>query len=316
MYLSFENLYTACQNKSFDTTSGSLTQFKQDLNDSVRTIHGVKRWPFLEVTKTLLTVASQRAYEIPNSIRKLISLYVTVGTTIYRPRPIFDQTYWEDILAAITGEDDAVQFMFVRGSQVELDPIPATTGSAITFRGRKRVRDMTAADYTTGTITSIANGATAVIASGTTFTAAMVGRYIKFSGATGDGMWYEIGSFTYTTHIELLKPYEGTSIAAATDTFVIGDMPALPENYQILPVYRTLALHFDKLQDINMATNYWRKYDGGYEAGLSPEIRGLLGQMINDFQETVEGNYLEPLTRLELRNVNFPPDTIPSSSFT
>jgi hypothetical protein len=316
MYLSFEDMYTMVQNKTFDSTSNSLTQFKQDLNDSVRVIHGVRRWPFLEVTKTRTTVASQRAYEIPNSIRKLISLYVTVGTTIYRPRPIFDQTYWENILAARTGEDDAAQFMFVRGGQVELDPIPATSGNVITFRGRKRVRDMTAANYTTGTITSIANGATTVTASGTNFTPAMAGRFIKFSGANGDGMWYEIASITDATHLELVKPYEGTSIVAASDTFVIGDMPALPENYQILPVYRTLALHFDRLQDITMATNYWRKYDGGYEAGLSPEIRGLLRQMINDFQETVEGNYIEPLTRFELRNPNFPPDTIPISSFT
>jgi hypothetical protein len=72
--------------------------------------------------------------------------------------------------------------------------------------------------YNTGTVT-IANGGTTVVGVGTTWTSAMVGRYI-YLGKYGDFFWYEITGFTDTTHITIREPYTGQTDLAG-DTYTI-----------------------------------------------------------------------------------------------
>jgi len=62
--------------------------------------------------------------------------------------------------------------------------------------------------YSTGTVT-INNGSTGLVGSGTTWTSAMIGRYVLL-----DGSWYEITAFTDTTHITI-STYEGTNLAGS-----------------------------------------------------------------------------------------------------
>lgn len=70
----------------------------------------------------------------------------------------------------------------------------------------------TVAEYTTGTA-SITNGSAAVTGTGTTFTAAMVGRKIRFNGETA---YYRILSYTSATSITLEAPYQGSDDTDAT----------------------------------------------------------------------------------------------------
>lgn len=84
-----------------------------------------------------------------------------------------------------------------------------------------KVPNAQAISYSTGTITSIANGATAVVGSGTTWVASMVGQSIKIYG-NGDGVWYKIATVTDATHLVLASNYKGTTIAAATEPYIIG----------------------------------------------------------------------------------------------
>lgn len=66
--------------------------------------------------------------------------------------------------------------------------------------------------YNTGTV-SINDGDSTVTGSGTTFTSAMVGRYIYL-----DGRWYLISAFTSTTSIDIDTPYGGDNLAGSTYT--------------------------------------------------------------------------------------------------
>ena len=72
----------------------------------------------------------------------------------------------------------------------------------------------TYADYTTGTIT-VTNGSGAVVGSGTTFTAAMVGRYLYIDSATTK---YRIATYTDATHITVTPVYNEATGAGVSYT--------------------------------------------------------------------------------------------------
>lgn len=286
--------------------TGKMSLIDSNINDSIRTmcnLHGGKL-RFLETTKSMYTVALQEAYEIPNSFRKLIDMYIYSGDgtsssdVLYTPEMVFDPTKWKRIKQARYGSQDVPYFTYVEGRKFLLQPIPQTSGNLITLRGRLNTRDLTIADYTTGSVVSVANGGTAVVGTGTSWTTDMVGRYIQITETTaangGDGFWYEIAAVADTTHLTLLKPYEGTSIAAATASYTIGQISAIPEAYDIGICYRAAALYWDNQNDLQRGKSYWLKYDGGNEAGYNTNYGGIVGQMIVTEGETEEGSYIPP----------------------
>lgn len=295
------------------TNTGLITQF---WNDSIRTVCNIRngKWPFLETTEDVDTVANQSAYAIPATIRKLINIYVTVGSgstaVKYLPIPIFDDNKWNLILASRLAASDIPRFYRVTGNnKIEIQPTPATSSNVITFRGRTSVIDLSIADYTTGTVSGITNGDVAVTGSGTTWTAAMAGRYLRITNSDtankGDGRWYKILSYSSATSITLFAPYEGTTITAGAAAYTIGQMSPIPEPYDTAPVYRALALYAQINDPLHpaVAQGWWKLYDGGQEAGLikgPPE--GLIGQMLENYGETVEGAYIEP------NGINWPLD--------
>lgn len=299
-------LRTLYQTFTTNNSSGNTTTGDGYLNDSIRTICNLQggKLRFLEATKDMYTVADQEGYLIPNGFRKLIDIMVYsddgTGTTstIYSPEMVFDPTKWKLIKQYRLGTQDVPYFTYVENQKYYIQPIPATSGNLIRLRGRLEVRDLTIADYTTGTIVSIANGGTAVVGSGTVWTADMVGRYIQITNTTaangGDGFWYQIGTFTDATHIGLLKPYEGTSISGGSAAYTIGQCSVIPAAYDTAIVYRAAALYWQTVPDSARAEQYWKLYDGGNEAGLSDEYRGIIGQMLANEGETEEGSYIPP----------------------
>ena len=301
-----------CNVNTSDTAA--MTLIDSNVNDSIRTICNLQggKLRFLESTKDMVTVANQEGYQIPNKFRKLIDIYIysddgsSTTSTIYSPEVVFDPTKWKLIKQYRLGTQDVPYFVYVENTKYYIQPIPASSGNKITLRGRLDTRDLTIADYTTGAIVSVANQGTAVVGSGTTWTADMVGRYIQITETTaangGDGFWYEIGAFTDATHITLTKPYEGTAISAGSAAYTIGQCSVVPSAYDVGIVYRATALYWHNQNDLVRAKTYWLLYDGGMEAGYSKDYGGLMLQMLSNEGETEEGSYVPPFGR----NSNLP----------
>ncbi len=95
--------------------------------------------------------------------------------------------------------------------------------------------DFTIADYTTGTVDAATNASKTVTGSGTTWTAAMAGRYIQIA-STGDSLWYRIDSVESTTSMTLANAYNGTTIG-----------PAAAASYIIRKKFYSLPFDYDKL---------------------------------------------------------------------
>jgi len=285
---------------STDTTnSATLIQF---WNDSRRTVGNMRggNWPWREFEKTVDTVASQDYVYTPNDMEKVTGVRFVVGTgtsaTIYLPKLIFDVQKWQTILAARLGSNVYPYFCFQQGQKLIFSPIPSVTGTDVVLIGRRAIRDMNIADITSSTVTSITNGATAMVISAGGV-ASMAGRYIRITESDttnkGDGYWYEIASATATT-ITLVKPYQGTTIAAGAAACVIGQITYEPEAYQMAPIYRATAQYWDLKENMVLSERYWNLYDGGCEIGKRDLPAGLIGQMLEAAAETFDGAYIPP----------------------
>lgn len=301
-YTQFLNDYQRFTN---NTEAANQTFGVTVINDSIRTICNLQggKLRFLESTHNMSTVATQETYQIPNKFRKLIDMYIYSGSgsstdTIYAPVMVFDPTIWKRILQTRLGSSDVPYFTYVEKTTYKIQPIPDSNGQLIVLRGRLQTRDLSIADYTTGTIVSVANNGTTVTGSGTSWTAGMAGQYIRIddsdSANQGDNFWYEISSITDTTHLELVKPYEGTAISAGSSTYTMGQMSVIPEAYDIAVVYRATSMYYQQQGDLQRAKTFAMMYDGGMEFGYSNTYGGIIQQMLDNEGETEEGSYIPP----------------------
>ena len=251
-------------------------------NDDYRNLCALKDWPFLERSRTLLTVASTQFGNLPYDCDQVREISVVPnGSNIrYVPKLSPSQMHW-DHLNLTTFNSDIPQWYFVLNGQLGLWPRPSSSGNTITVIQKTRVIDLGSDDYTTGTIVSIANGANAVVGSGTVWTAQMVGRYIRITMAdtagTGDSVWYEIAGVTSATAMTLVRNYGGTTIAAGSANYVIGQMPLLPEDFQDMPWLFAAGMYWSKETD--KRANFFLSthgVSGGYGRPATGKVKDLI----------------------------------------
>lgn len=98
----------------------------------------------------------------------------------------------------------------------------------------------------------------------------MKDRWIRITQPTGDGEWYQIKNVTNSAELELYNEYQGPSAVGAS--YIIGEVPLLPEDYQDLPLYRALIIYYSSIvPDKGRADQYQALYDAGF-AALNAEL--------------------------------------------
>lgn len=262
---SFNTIYTNIQNVTKNTTATAVTQYKDWINETHHLINSMKDWAYLETTRNITTVASTEAYDLPEDCRKVMDVYLTVGTQVYLLQPIEQAEKYSYYKALNLSSSDVPQVYYIDYDTIRIFPATASASNTLTIRYRRKTKDMTADDYTTGTVT-LTNADETVTGSGTTFTAPMAGRWLR-SSTTGDYKWYEIDTFTSATALELRKKYNGTTTAGLS--YTIGEMPLIPEPFHSLLEYRPLYLYY--VQNENMAKA--REYEKLYKEMLADLIR-------------------------------------------
>ena len=209
-----------------------------------------------------ITGLSGLAYYLPENFKSLTDFYVTIGTVQHPAELIQDIELWRQISSSTTGSTSSYpQFVFIKNDRIEVYPLPAAADTnTATIRYQSIEKDLTQADYTTGTILTLANGASAVTGTDSVWTAGMVGRYFKIND---DGQWYKISAYTSATAITLEREYQGTSIAAGTSAYTIGQVAKLPLDAYELPVYYAVWKWSLFRKDTQLAREYERAWKEG-----------------------------------------------------
>jgi len=313
--MTFEQLYTRFTDLSRNTATSPVnneTLGKSMINESHQTICALRAWTFLETETDITSAASTSSYELPARARsnQVVSVrFEESATVIYPIRPVYSATFWEYLQSLNTAESDVPLYYYIFDEKIHIYPTIASASKTIRVRHRKIVKDMTQDNYFTGTITTATNGDETIVGDSTVWTNGMAGNYLRITAAAaaakGDGYWYEIDSITDNTNLELVKNYAGTTLAAASAAYTIGEMTLLPVGFEDLTVYRSLALYFmQNNENLQFSDRYWHLYDGGYEAGLSATLGGKLKRLYDSQSGTTEGVYIPESQEAEPHPLN------------
>lgn len=254
--LTYEDLNTRFQKITSDDSSANVTFGNELINETHKLICDMENWPFTEATYTTTSTASQQVIKLPAEVGRIITYKITSGGIQYTPEEITDPVKFDRINYNTTATtSDFPVYFHIRNNQILNFPAISSASLTITIEYYKLPKDMTATtNYTTGTVTTLAAAGTAVTGSGTTWTSAMIGRYIRI---TTEGNWYPITAVTDTTHLTIGKPYEGTAIAAGSEAYTIGELPLVPEAYQDLLWMRPVGMYFMMKGDEVRARYYY-----------------------------------------------------------
>lgn len=261
--------YTQRRNLYAKFTRNSTTE-NLDLGDTLmnqeeKRIINARAWDFTQRTTTRTTVANQQFYNLPVNYKRLIGKpTITVGTTTYVIEEAIDRADW-DYLNSVSNSSDIPQYFYIFNKQIGFYPKSSSNGNTITLPYELQSVDLNTADYSTGTIASIANGGTTVEGNSTSWTSGMAGKYIQITSDntadSGDNSWYEIDSITDADTLELVLPYEGTSISGATQGYNIGQFSQLPDGYEMLPIWKAAEQYWLQNIDIAKSDRFKRLYD-------------------------------------------------------
>lgn len=260
-YTGSRNLYGTLTNNSSTT---NLATGDSLINAETRRILRKLGSKILERTYTDTTETSVQYYPKPARMKKLKTVAATVGTTKYTIKLSPSREHW-DRLNQVTGYTSSIpEWYYPRANDIGFWPIPSGTAVTLTFVFDILQKDLTLADYTTGTILTATNGTTLIVGASTGWTDQMAGRFLKVTEAngdnTGDGEWYEISSSPSSTTVILQRNYEGNSISVGTATYTIGQVSMIPDGYHELPIYHAVATYYNK-NDQNRYTYFKAKAD-------------------------------------------------------
>jgi len=206
-------------------------------------------------SRTSTTVSGTQYYEYPPGIVSLDNVKITIGNFTYTLSPVYDQATWNQFNAMQIQPTAIPQLYFPRKDDFGIWPIP-TDAYTITYYTFDRDRNMSVADYSTGTALFTTADAT-VTGTNTVWTDAMVGRWFTITDTTkrGQGYWYRVASVTSPTELELDRNWNAGTIT--TSTYRIGESPEIPEETHILLANGTTADYYGGLRNDQTTANIW-----------------------------------------------------------
>lgn len=200
---------------------------------------------------TAISTVGVQSYPIPPQVSKIKNNTITIGQLVYTPAPVQSIQEWT-MLNALPYTSDIPNYFFIYNNQVKFWPFPSTSGNIISFNYKSRTPDLSFADYSTGTLSTLAVGSNSVTGVGTSWNTTgayplnkdltFFNLYLKISPPSGEGIWYQIKSFQSDTALTLVQPLQNVPSATAAN-YVIGQLPLLQEDFHDMLVYGALMVY-------------------------------------------------------------------------
>lgn len=226
--------------------------------------------PLIGSATNAIQLVGVAAYNLGAYISKLTNMTVTIGQLKYQPIPVMTRQDW-DLINTLPYNSDIPAYFFIYDNQVNIFPIPATSGYIISFNYKTRVPDLSYAwnadwsawtpgnapvDYGDGTI-AMTQGSTAVTGTSTSWHTtgnfptnvdmSFASLYLKANPPKGDGFWYQIQQFNSDTSLTLVNPIVNAPNISSGGSYIIGQLPLLFEDFQLAIVYGALMTYYSSI---------------------------------------------------------------------
>lgn len=287
MRKTFSGLISYAQDGVSTTNSVIKTFLKKRINERYELVTDkLNTWTQSYIrtfTTGTIALADQQYYYNPPNLREIESIVLTdADSNDYILTPVYDQVEW-DVLNAQTAVLDHPSRYFRRGSDFGIWPTPNADDYTGIITYTQRAMPLYFEDYTTGTVTATENDQTLTFAGGASTSTWKAGFWFTLTDSSGEprGTMYRIGSITDSTHVELETYFEETTEAGAT--YLVGQIPEIPEETQILPAIGAISDFYAlKQKDLESATRFDNKFwTGNYnvtplQAKKDKDYGGLL----------------------------------------
>lgn len=223
-----------CVDDSTASTTGlsdTKTFLKREINIACRIIFNKLKIYKNEKSYTDLTEEDEQYYPMPRDMGTILSCTHTTGGVAYVLETVNSLKQWEYLNKKDFGESVMPQFIFPRRDDFGIWPTPATADETITLTYHPTYKDMSADDYSAGTVAMTISDAT-VTGTDTVFTAVMADRWFR---TDDDRTWYKIETYTSATALELETVFEG--LTDASSSYLIGESPEIPSELHHLPAH-------------------------------------------------------------------------------
>lgn len=275
-----QTLYLADTGNTGSTDTNLLAYFKLRLGTRYKTMLALLGSYINEKPKTATTVASQQFYHLPAGVINIEAATIQINTNFYTPLQVIDSLDYWNYLNQLVLTGPYPRAIFPRQDDFGLWPIPASA-LTITLNAHMSDRNLSVADYTTGTV-SISQNSQLLTGVNTVWTAAMIGRYFHMNDETqqGQGKFYRIGGYSGATGLTLESSYNDTTVAGKT--YRICQMPELPtELHSCLEAGLVADYYSGPKSDTAKATWFNNTYytgDGNNNDRVGRNVKGgLLG---------------------------------------
>jgi len=249
--LSFTEIQTLYGDLSQNASTANLARGAKLANIEHRYL--LQKYYSNEGSFTDLTNAQQQHYRMPPNYSKLKTITITVGDLQWTLDEIQSRREWDQLNVFPYYSDIPSNYFIYPGGdhgtgQIGIWPIPSSSSNTITFNYKYRIPDLSIADYATGTV-SITNGDLTVTGSGTTFTTTTTpdseSRWVKIAQPLGDNLWYQVEQVSDASTLNLYAAYQGSDVSGGS--YILGQMPLIPEDFQDMLVWRPLMYYFSSI---------------------------------------------------------------------
>jgi hypothetical protein len=300
--LSFTDLTNKAVRLSRDTSSGTLTQLQQDINQGYQLFNAKLSRYFSRKQQFTDLIDGQQIYQTPVDCVRVIGMTATTSTgSSYQPpiKEIRSEFEWRQINAPTNYSSSWISYYFMIGNdEVALWPIPSadvTNGLRFYYQVQDpflSVEDIVSSELSPTQTCTITNGSATVTSTGTTFTAQLKGLWFQLTGVTNT-TWYEIVDVPTSSTLTLKSAFVG--ISGASQNFRIGQMPIIPQEYHDALVHYALWLFFSGKSNEERAGFHKKIFDSTVDDAVQEYSSSTEGNVIFDDGTSLNSWFLTPL---------------------
>jgi hypothetical protein len=297
--LTWTDLTNTAVRLSRDTSSGTLTQLQQDMNQGYQLFNAKLSRYFSRKQQFTDIIENQGIYQTPIDCVRIIGMTVAISNTYQTPvKEIRSEFEWRQIVAYPYASNWPAYYFMIGNDELQLWPTPSqdvTNGLRFYYQQQDHflsVDDIVSSDLSPVQTCTVTNGSVTVTSTGSTFTSQLVGLYFQVTGVT-DNTWYEIVEVPTSSTLTLKSAFVGTS--GASQSFRIGQIPIIPGEYHDALVNYALYLFFSGKGNETRGQQHLGLFNASVDDAIQQYSSSTEGNVISDDGAFLNSWFITPL---------------------